>query len=745
MVISKADVVPLKSDTRINANSGEKIDDAIIASAETIHGSPDSELVLEGAAEIRRTGSVFKADKIVYTQFDDIAWGEGNAEVSRSGLTFRGPRFSYRLDAKSGEAKDVEFNYAPNRLRGEAKCVRFQSGDTTEMEDSFITTCRKGDNSWWIEMNKLTLDEYDQTASGTGAVLKFAGVPVLGTPWFTFPASGKRRSGLLAPSLSVGKRRGLDITVPYYFNIAPNYDYTLTPRFMTKAGIILGNELRLMTKDFKAEIYGDYMHKDKADDAPDGHRWGLSAKLSGSTAGLGYGIDYNKVSDDNFTSDYGESLKDSSDSVLPQDFWVNYTQTYWNVQASVRKNQTLNINGVTYEKPYEKVPQVLLNGYVADLAGFELTTVLDATRFELPFYARSASRPNADRFVIDQTVAYPLMGAGWFLTPKAKLVGSWYNVDREESSTQTKHPSRVLPIFSVDSGLTFERTTSVNARSTTQTIEPRVFYTYIPKENQDDIPILDSSLSEMNFAQLFTENAWTGYDRVEAANHVTAALTTRMIDDENGAEWLRAAIGQRYYFDYYKLRKDGDKEYKSDLLVSLGAKLYQSLTLSGFGQYNYERKDFNRASVGLRWQPHPMSVVGLYYRYNHVDDPNSDLNFKQIDFSAQWPIMDHWYLLARLNYSPLKHRWVEAIAGLEYAADCWTLRLVAQRYITSKVNKENETVYGNEMKFFVQLELTGLGGIGTNPREMLEEGIPGYQAKRSTVVPGRIGAFDYYH
>lgn len=710
-------------------------DSAAVVFAHEISGSPETQIVLKGEAELRRAGSVIKADKIVYTQFEDLVQGTGNAELSRSGLTLRSPEIFYHLDSKTGQTQEAEFEFAPNRLRGEASCVRFQSGETTDLDNSLITTCRKGDDSWWIELDKLTLDEYDQSGYGRNAVLKLAGVPVFAVPWFTFPTAGKRQSGLLVPSLSVSKTRGLDVSIPYYWNIAPNYDYTITPRLMSKAGIMLGNDIRLLTRDFSAQVIGDYLPHDSSKDAPTGARWGVTAKLSGNTAGIGYGIDYNRISDDNFNADFGNSLRDDSDSVLTEDFWVNFSRKYVNGQISIRKNQALDVRGTTTSKPYEKVPQITLSGYVADLDGFELTTELDLTRFRHP------KQLEGDRFVFDQTVSYPLRGAGWFFTPKARIIGTWYNLDDPVHTDGDKHPSRILPIFSADAGLTFERTLTLDNRALTQTLEPRLFYAYIPYEDQSEIPVFDSSLSDMNFAQIFTENTWSGYDRINEANHVTTALTTRFLEDTTGSELFRAAVGQRFYLSDTQIGYNGKRtdlpNRKADLLASVGAKLFKSLTVTGFAQYNYDRKTLNRASAGLRWQPKPMSVVGLYYRYNYVDgNPKSDLNFKQLDFSAQWPIAGNLYALSRLNYSLLKKRWIEALVGLEYNADCWTLRLVGQRYVTSTDKYE--------MRYFVQLELRGLGGIGSSPLSTLEEGIPGYQSEKSTLVPGRIGAFDYY-
>lgn len=747
------------SSEQLMAPATSNEEESAVATADSMEGSPDTEMVLRGKAEIRRSGTVLKGDEIVYNQNEDTVKGVGHTEISRQGFTFRAPEFLYRMDSKSGEAKDTEFEYAPNRLRGEAACVRFQTSDTVEMDKSVVTTCRKGDNSWRIELDSLTIDQVEQEGYGRGAVLKFGDVPVIGFPYFEFPAAGQRKSGFLIPTIGFSSTRGLDLTVPYYFNLAPNYDYTFTPRLMTRNGVMLGNELRWKTKYFEADLKANYTpHDSEYDDS----RYGVFGKLEGSWNGFNYGINYNLVSDDEYLEDYSSDIKDISNiEHLAQNYWIGYTSTYWNTSVRVEKNQTIfnedYRNGIyKYGKPYEKIPEFTFNGYVADLAGFELTTKLLATRFKNSFNVNGKANPTGDRFVFDQSVTYPLQGASWFVTPKARLIGTWYNLDKPEAGKDDS-PSRVVPMFSIDSGLTFERDTSVNDRATIQTLEPRLYYAYVKDKEQANLPVFDSSLADMNFASIFTENTWTGYDRINGANHLTAALTTRMLDSETGNEWFRAAVGQRYYFNDSQIGSNGKPEklqdHKADILASVGARLFRNLLLEANGQYNYDRRNFKRASVGLRWQPKPFSVVGLYYRYNRTGtyDPNSnfrridfhhlgsDSDFRQIDFSTQWPLGGNYYVVSRLNYSLLEKKWVEAMVGIEYQADCWTLRTLAQRYLRS--NKEYET------KFYFQVELRGLGAIGSSPLSALKESIFGYQSSENTLSknkPGSANTYDYY-
>ena len=702
-----------------------------IASAHFIEGSPETELTLTGEAEVRRAGTVITGEKIVYTQATGVVTTEGNASVSRNGAKFTGPAFSYNLDDETGGAQNIEYNYGPRGLQGEAGCARFQSADVTEFEDVVVTSCKKDNRSWWVEMDTLTLDEYEESGEGTGAVLKLGGVPVFGSPWFTFPLSGKRKSGLLSPTLGFNSERGFDLAIPYYFNLAPNYDYTLAPRFLSKRGIVLGNEFRIKQESFEAEVNLNYMPHDRklGED-----RYSIQGKFSGHWNGFNYGVNYNQVSDDDFLDDFASSIRDNTEDILPQDYWLTYGTTYWTAALRVTKNQTINDN----DKPYEREPQFTWGAYFADLYGFELNTKIDATRFVHPWEGRT----NGNRFVFEQDVSYPLLGASWFVTPKVKLVGTRYDLDYDRNDTRDDSPSLTLPMYSLDTGLIFERNTSVGSRDILQTLEPRIFYSYTPYRDQTDIPVFDSTIADFNFAQLYSENVWSGYDRYAETNQVSGTITTRLIDDKTGLEWIRASIGQRYYFNDETTGWSGgrvDQPSKSDFLASIGARLTRFLQATAYGQWSWERSSMQKATVGFRWQPRPMSVVGLYYRYNWSDVENSrgyiDDYINQIDLSVQWPLTNRLYALARQNYSFYDNKFIESLVGFEYQADCWTLRAVAQRY--TRDEEEEQT------SFFLQLELTGLGSLGSSPLSELQRSIQGYQ--QTTPMPTTAGTYDYYY
>ncbi len=702
-----------------------------IASAYFIEGSPETELTLTGDAEVRRAGTVIKGEQIVYTQATGNVTTRGNASVARNGALFTGPEFTYNLDDETGAASNVEYDYGPRGLQGSAGCARFQSADVTEFEDVIVTSCKKDNRSWWIEMDELTLDEYEQSGEGTGAVLKLGGVPVFGSPWFTFPMSSQRKSGLLTPTIGYNSERGFDLSVPYYFNLAPNYDYTLTPRFLSKRGFVLGNEFRFKQESVEGEIYANYMPHDRIEGTD---RYSVQARISGHWNGFGYGLNYNQVSDDDFLDDFASSIRDNTEDILPQDYWLTYGTTYWSAALRVTKNQTINDN----DKPYEREPQFTWAAYLADFHGFELNTKIDATRFVHPW----ENRVNGNRFVFMQDVSYPFMGAGWFLTPKVQLVGTHYDLDYDQRRQGDDSPSLTLPIYSLDSGLIFERNTSFGGRDILQTLEPRLFYSYTPYRDQSDIPIFDSTLADFNFAQIYSENTWSGYDRFAESNQLSGTITTRLIDDATGLEWIRASIGQRFYFNDKTVGWSGDRieqPSKSDFLASIGARLTRTIQTSASMQWSWERSSMQKASASIRWQPRPMSVVGLTYRYNWSDVKNNrgyiDDYIDQIDLSVQWPLSDRLYALARQNYSFYDDKFIESLIGFEYQSDCWTLRAVAQRY--TRDEEEDQTT------FFLQLELTGLGAVGSSPLSELQRSIQGYQ--QITPMPTKAGTYDYYY
>ena len=693
------------------------------------------EVILSGQAQVRRADTVIKGDKITYSQEHDEVQVKGDAVVIRRGMRFTGPELSYQITSQSGEMKNVQYQYAPRGIQGKTEHATFLSGKNTTLRNATLSTCKPGSKAWWIEADLLDINEESQMATARNASLHIAGVPVIGVPWAMFPTGTQRQSGLLSPTFGMGSTRGIELSQPIYWNIAPNYDYTFTPRFMSKRGVILGNEVRYMNEMFQGQINYDYMPEDKETKES---RYSTSILANAHWKGIGLDVDWNRVSDGEYVEDFSGDLTETSNKILDQTFRLSYGKSFWNAQLSVEKNQPLMDDGVLHDKPYEKVPQLRWQAMIADWNNFELTSQLEATHFRHP----ENHKAQGNRFFMQHSLAYPMMGAGWFITPKAMLTGVSYDLDHSGVNAQGVRSSSdmVVPTFSLDAGLTFERDTSWFGTEATQTLEPRVFYVYTPYRDQSEMPNFDSSILDLSFAGLFSENIYSGHDRISQANQLSMVLTTRYLNRNTGFEWFRASLGQRLYFEDQNVALNPGSNPEgttsashSDWLASAGANLSNNVSLSATTQYSSVESRFTRVNAGIRWQPKPSSVIGLYYRYNHAPS-NPDDHIKQVDLAAQWPLTHSLYALGRVNYSLREDEPVQLLGGVEYVADCWALRVVAQRYITG-LDKYDSSIY-------MQLELTGLGSIGTSPIEELRRNIPGYRP--ASTQPTRTGLYDYY-
>jgi LPS-assembly protein len=639
---------------------------------------------------------------------------------------------------------DATYQYTPRQGRGESTLIEFLSEDSIRMHAATYTNCAPGDDSWWVRAETLDIDRQEQQATGHHATLYFQGVPVLSSPYFSMPLGDQRRSGLLTPSYYFDSRSGFEITAPYYWNMAPNHDYTVTPAIYPRLGVLLGNEFRFLEPKVRGLIDYDVMPYDRATGGAREHL--ILNQTFTDPSGVSAAINYNRVSDDKFLSDFSHSLAEAAPVELPQTGVVTYAKPYWNATVQVARNQTLfsllNPPGTPLPgtpPPYDKIPELTLNASRVDWQGFDVSTVADATRF------RNSVLEQSSRYYVNPSLSYPLLSAGYFFVPRVQWNWTQYQLDPALHAGQAS-ATRSLRIGSVDTGLVFERDVGWFGRGATQTLEPRLFYAYVPFRDQSKLPNFDSADATFTFAQLFTENAFTGNDRIAEANQLTTALVSRLIDGNGGAERFRLALGQRFYFGPERVTLPGEAprtDLTSDLLFDASAAPSREWIGEVALEYSAVESQIVRADVGLRWQPRAASVVDLSYRYQSA-------TLHQIDLALQWPLTNKWYAVSNLNYSLLGRggkptdisynspgrTWVETVIGLEYKADCWVGRLVAQRYSTDGGISRNTTV-------FLQIDLNGFTSIGTkSPLDQLRRSIPGYQRINPQPLPA--GPFDNY-
>jgi len=602
-------------------------------------------------------------------------------------------------------------------MRGDAETIFFEGQDKKRLENSRLTSCDPGVDDWYLKAQEISLDEYMQSGKAKNAYLEFKGVPILYSPWMGFSYSGERQSGFLTPSYGSTSRSGLELSIPYYFNIAPNMDATIGTRLLSKRGVEFEGQFRYLTESSSGLDNIEYLNNDNETGQRRyylnlGHEERFNKAWSA-------GFTYQKVSDDQYFSDMSTRIITTSQVNLPQGAHVNYGGENWQFSGLVQKYQTLD--GVSYT--YEQLPQLNLTGIKEwDYVTGNLTS--QWTDFE-----RNSAAPlgaTGSRLHVYPSVSVPFIQPYGFITPKFGVDMTQYSLSNNTfvingANVSKNSATRTLPIVSLDSGLFFERDVNIVKNSYTQTLEPRLFYVYIPNKNQDLLPIFDTGLADLNQGTLFSENQFTGSDRINNANQLSMALTTRMIDKDTGIERFSASIGQRYYFTNQQVLLPGEipsTSNSSDIIASASAKLSNRWNLDTSWQYNTELAGIDRTSINARYNPEPGKAFNFSYQYT------KDV-LRQFNISGQWPLSNGWYGVARINYSIQDKKPIENLIGLEYDAGCWQARAVIQQVETATASSS----YG----LFFQLELTGLASVGQNPLGLLRREVPGYRS--STEIP----------
>jgi LPS-assembly protein len=685
-----------------------------IVHAEEITGRPDREINLERNVEVIRGQTRLSADSACFNQVEDEVRARGNVNIWRFGDRYKGDALQLNLDSGKGWVLNPQYRMQLNNAQGKATRLDFVNEDVAVVTDGTYSTCEGPNPDWYLKSSTLRLDTGRDVGLAGKTIVYFKGVPIIGTPAMSFSLSGARRSGWLPPSIGFGSKGAAEVMVPYYFNIAPNRDLTLYPRLILSRGLQMGATGRYIGETGA----GNYMGETHAELLVNDHqtgtdRWLVNSVHSQALArGLSYGWNVRAASDDNYPSDFSKSISGSAERQLLRELRTDYNTPYWSLAARVQNYQVLQDPAAkdnpafTVPRPYDRLPQINFHAGRYDVKGFDWAVDAEATRFWHPQLVRG------NREVLVPQVSYPWVRPGYFVTPKLMVNASSYQLDQRDASARSL--SRVLPTFSIDSGLVFERDSKLFGKAVTQTLEPRLFYVYTPYKDQSKFPNFDSAEAGFNFAQIFNENRFIGSDRISDANQVTAALVSRFIET-SGAERLRLALGQRFYFREQRVFLDATtprNESRSDLLLAAAGRIAEDWSFDSAVQYNASARRVYSSNYGVQWQPAPMKVVNAEYRY--LRD-----SFKNVDLSSQWPLSLRWYGVGRVSYSLRDRKVLESLIGLEYKADCWVFRMGAQRFVTTAQNTSTP--------IFFQLELNGLSKLGFgNPLESFYKSIPGY-------------------
>jgi LPS-assembly protein len=707
--------------------------DAVYLRADLLEGESEKSIQASGKVELRTRRQTVLADWLHYDLVTEEVWAKGNVLMRKGVDWITGPEAKFKRGDETGFFHQPEFHIGDNASRGDAKDLLFVGENRYELKDFRYTTCVAGNDDWYLTSREVDLDRSRLVGTARNASIIFKGVSIFYSPYLDFPLSNERKSGFLTPVFGSTSSRGFEMSLPYYFNLAPNYDATLTPRVMTRRGLQINGQARYLFPDSAGEADAEVL----PDRVTSTNRYALSWKHNqnfGSVPGLAGYVNMQKVSDDAYFTDLSDRIVVTSQSELPREAGLVYSRGPFSFLTRIQRFQTLQDPANPITPPYFREPQLLMTMNPVEWKGLDFQASGEFVKFH------QSALVSGDRSVLYPSVTWAQRGNAWFVNARTGLHMTHYDLD---NTTQTdRYLDRVLPISSVDSGLVFERDADLFGKAFTQTLEPRAYYVYIPFRQQDQIPAFDTAIDEFNFSQLFTENRYLGSDRVGDANQLTLAAVTRLSDPQTGEERMRFAIGQRYYFQDQRVTLPGEvprTANTSDLLLAGEGRLSDVWSAASTFQYNLDHKQTERLDLGMRWQPSPGRVLNASYRYirQQVDPTGNTSQLKQVDFSGQWPFLDGWSAIGRWNYSLVDGKTLEGVAGLEYNGGCWAFRIVGQR-LTTTTQQASKSV-------FVQFELNGLARLGTNPIDVLKRSVPGYLTVTDPALrPAGATASDYF-
>lgn len=702
-----ADGLALKKDVELQGSVAAGGEGPLFLTADRIESTEPDVIEASGNVEARQAGQNFFANWLRYDTSLNFIEARGQVRLEQPALLVSGDTLKLDLDDYSGELTQPVYRFTAQPGRGDAERVDFIDKNRFNLQDATYTTCPVDNDDWFLKVGDLDIDKTRNVGTARNASLNFLGVPILYTPWMDFALNNERKTGVLAPTIGTTERSGLDILVPYYLNLAPNYDATLYPRLLSKRGVQLGGEFRYLLNDVRGENRLEYLPNDNEAKRS---RWSVALnntyQLNATTQA---GMLFNRVSDNDYFRDLSNLISITSVSHLNREAWISTQHAHWNAELRAQSFQTLQDSTSTtlIEEPYARLPHARL-GMARTLAnGLEIKLDSEATHFAHP------TRTEGTRVLAYPTLRLPLTNSFGFLTPQIGWHSSYYALDDDTLAEQ--RITRNVPIFSLDSGVTFDRPFRFAGQDYEQTLEPRVYYVFAPFREQDAIPVFDTAPLDFSYAQMFTENQFIGGDRINDANQLTLAVTSRFIEAGSGLERLQVTLGQRYYFSAQQVTLPGVAPRTSnatDLLAAVSGQITRDWRIDTAWQFDTQNGTTIRQNLGASYRPSPGRALNFGYRF-------IDQTTEQVDLSGQWPLGKRWYGMFRYNYSFQDDKLVEGLAGVEYNGGCWAVRAVFQRLAT----KEDQSTDA----LFFQLELSGMGRLGANPLDVLKQSVPGYR------------------
>ena len=660
---------------------------------------------MTGGVLLRRADKLAAADAARYDPEQRALFLEGDVRYEDPGTQIISQLAEFDYGSGRVRFEGAEFSLGSSNARGAADALEINESGTLSLGGVKYTTCPPGSEDWLLEGKSIVLDTREGVGTATGMKLRFQNVPILYLPYISFPIGDARKSGVLTPEIGSSGRSGNEIRVPYYWNIAPNYDATITPRLLTSRGLQIETQFRYLTERHEGMLTADYLPDDSV--------------VNDTRRQLNYGhrtlwqngwrnrISFREVSDSQYFEDLGGSLSISSITHLNRHVSFDYYSEHVSFFAQAQDYQTIDDAIVTADEPYRRLPQILVSanwpasflllGIDSELVNFDHDIGVTGWRFN--------ARPS---------VEIPIKRAGWFVTPAVALDYTQYDLADTLPGTDTD-PTRSVPVTSLDTGLVLER--SMSSASRIQTIEPRLLYVNIPYRDQDGLPVFDTITPDINLVQLYRKNRFLGGDRVGDTEQVSLGVTTRVLDLDTGREMMTATIGQTRYFGDREVSlpgMPGSTFETSDYIAQLRFGLFENVNFDFGHQWGTGDEGTTKSEARLQYSPANNKILNLGYRFRRD-------SLEQGDLSWSWPVATQWNFVGRYNFSFRDQEVLEQFFGLEYESCCWGLRLVSRRHISTRDGTRDSS-------FGLQLVLKGMTSVGTAADKLLERGILGYSA-----------------
>lgn len=726
--------------TRRAARPPAELPEEVEFEADGVEGTREGELKLTGEVEIRQGERRIRTSDATYNPQDESFRVDQGVEYSDGAVTVRGA--GAHIDRDGGAVfEGAQFELADRNARGSADRIRATTEGTLSLDRVRYTTCPLGNEDWMLTASDIDISQRAGLGIGRGVRLDFKGVPLLYAPFISFPVGNERKSGFLFPTIGTSSRSGYSLSVPWYWNIAPNYDATFTPTYFSKRGAKLDTELRYLNPFGEGQLDVQYL--------PDDGEFGSERSFirfidqSDFTRHLRLDIDAANASDDEWFEDFGMGPEGTSITYLNRSASLTYLDERWLAVLHAQNFQTIDFATenrlpiAPADRPYTLLPQLAVRADFPDQP-FGLTYGLD---MELANFEHNvAGLDTGWRADFAPEIRMPLRGAGLYIEPSASWRYTRYELreDRPASDGDNDAFSRSAPVLSVDGGMVFERLFGSH-KQRLSTVEPRFMYLYVPYRNQNDLPVFDAGLADLNLVQLFRTNRYVGADRLGDANQIAIGVTSRWLDADTGEQYIAATVGQAYYFDRPRVTLPGEEledPETSDIVAELDLRAYGNWNIRGGIQWDPRNTRSERGQLQLQYRPSYDRVTNLGYRFRRN-------RLEQLDGSVAWPINKQWSVYARMVYSleddaidetapvdptlPLSDTVarrdekgvIDQFAGLEYRSCCWRFRVVARRYVSDRTGDLDTSV-------LLQLELNGLSNVGVGANTFLERSIRGY-------------------